>query len=200
MKKIGEIKGVPVVEGDANLVKDQILYKETDKGISLSKRTNGKLEEVSGGNNNKEGSKLYYYSLDVSKFKYDNTYVLTHLNFLNVNSFALPSMGSKGNCFYNISGSDSSMITWSSIVENFILTPPKELESFPIVYITLNEVSEITVINNDGKNSIIAKGNIIEQFNTFDVFFGYGLFKELSILFTEITKEEYEAMITYKPE
>lgn len=56
MKKIGEIKGVPVVEGDANLVKNQILYKETDKGISLSKRTNGKLEEVSGGSNTGEGS------------------------------------------------------------------------------------------------------------------------------------------------
>lgn len=43
MKKIGTLKGIPVVEGDANLVKDQILYKETNKGISLSKRTNGKL-------------------------------------------------------------------------------------------------------------------------------------------------------------
>ena len=194
MKKIGTLKGIPVVEGDANLVKDQILYKETDKGISLSKRNNGKLEEVSGGNNN-ESSKLYYYSLDVSKFKYDNTYVLTHLNFLNVSNFVLPDSGGKGNCLYNMSGSDTSIITWSSIVETFTLLPPKDLESFPIVYITLNEVSEITVMNNDGKNIITAKGNIIEQFNTFDAFFGSDLFKELSILFTEITKEEYESML-----
>lgn len=62
MKKIGEIKGVPVVEGDANLVKNQILYKETGKGISLSKRTNGKLEEVSGGNGSTQNADgvLYY--------------------------------------------------------------------------------------------------------------------------------------------
>lgn len=60
MKKIGEIKGVPVVEGDANLVKNQILYKETDKGISLSKRTNGKLEEVSGGSSNNSNFEYWY--------------------------------------------------------------------------------------------------------------------------------------------
>lgn len=59
MKKIGEIKGVPVVEGDANLVKDQILYKETDEGISLLKRTSGKLEEVSGGNSSSSNIKYY---------------------------------------------------------------------------------------------------------------------------------------------
>lgn len=67
MKKIGEIKGVPVVEGDANLVKNQILYKETDKGISLSKRTNGKLEEVSGGSNtggSKIKSRKVYWTFD----------------------------------------------------------------------------------------------------------------------------------------
>ena len=59
MKKIGEIKGVPVVEGDANLVKNQIVYKETDKGISLSKRINGKLEEVSGGDSSSSNIKYY---------------------------------------------------------------------------------------------------------------------------------------------
>lgn len=65
MKKIGEIKGVPVVEGDANLVKNQILYKETDNGISLSKRTNGKLEEVSGSDNSSSGGggKVEYWGI-----------------------------------------------------------------------------------------------------------------------------------------
>lgn len=50
MKKIGEIKGIPVVEGNINeVIKNQIHYKETGGGIQLSKRGNdNKLNSVTG--------------------------------------------------------------------------------------------------------------------------------------------------------
>lgn len=54
MKKIGTIKGVPVVEGNVNEIKNQILYKEDGGGVSLSKRENGELKQISGGNEGKE--------------------------------------------------------------------------------------------------------------------------------------------------
>lgn len=49
MKRIGSIKGVPIVEGNANEIKNQILHKEDDRGgISLFKRKNGELKQISG--------------------------------------------------------------------------------------------------------------------------------------------------------
>lgn len=195
MKKIGEIKGVPVVEGDANLVKNQILYKETDKGISLSKRTNGKLEEVSGGNNGKEGSKFYYYCLDLSKYEGRRVYAFNFLNFLKVNNFTIPGL-SKGNCLYSVQGSDDSIMSWGILLTNIASTPQEDLASFfPPIYFALNETSEITFINNGVSTSVIAKGNIIEQFNSFGTALGNSdFFGSLYPLFTEITEEEYLAL------
>lgn len=36
MKRIGSIKGVPIVEGNANEIKNQILHKEDDRGGGLT--------------------------------------------------------------------------------------------------------------------------------------------------------------------
>lgn len=51
MKKIGTLKGIPVVEGNVNEVtKNQIHYKEDDGGIQLSKRDNdNKLNSITSG-------------------------------------------------------------------------------------------------------------------------------------------------------
>lgn len=71
MKKIGEIKGIPVVEGNINEVnKNQIHYKENNGNIQLSKRGNdNKLNSVtsssSGGSSSKYAPR--YFSIDWNK-------------------------------------------------------------------------------------------------------------------------------------
>ena len=63
MKKIGEIKGVPVVEGNINEVtKNQIHYKEDSGSIQLSKRGNdNKLNSVTGSVGSSESVKGFQY-------------------------------------------------------------------------------------------------------------------------------------------
>lgn len=49
MRKIGELKGKPIVEGNSNEVKNnQIHIKTEGGGITLSERKNGNLETISG--------------------------------------------------------------------------------------------------------------------------------------------------------
>lgn len=51
MRKIGELKGKPIIEGNPNEIKNnQIHYKESEGNINLSERKNGNLETISGGN------------------------------------------------------------------------------------------------------------------------------------------------------
>lgn len=67
MRKIGEIKGVPVVEGNVNEVtKNQFHYKETGGGIQLSKRdSDNKLSSITSGSSNGDsgGDKESYYKI-----------------------------------------------------------------------------------------------------------------------------------------
>lgn len=63
MKRIGSIKGVPVIEGNTNEVKkDQIHYKEDQDGtITLSKRdSSNTIKSISGGKSDGGASFLYY--------------------------------------------------------------------------------------------------------------------------------------------
>lgn len=62
MKKIGEIKGVPVVEGNVNEVtRNQIHYKEDSGSIQLSKRGNdNKLNSVTGSSSVNENDNSLY--------------------------------------------------------------------------------------------------------------------------------------------
>ena len=80
MKKIGEIKGIPVVEGNINEVtKNQIHYKEGGGSIQLSKRGNdNKLNSVTGsssGSSSKYAPR--YFSIDWSKCSESWKYILS---------------------------------------------------------------------------------------------------------------------------
>lgn len=70
MKKIGEIKGVPVVEGNINEVtKNQIHYKEDSGNIQLSKRGNdNKLNSVTGSSGGGSSRVEYYNVINEDKF------------------------------------------------------------------------------------------------------------------------------------
>lgn len=65
MKRIGSIRGVPVVEGNPNeITKNQILYKESNKEVQLSKRdSKGQLNTITGSNSD-NGDGLVYYKIN----------------------------------------------------------------------------------------------------------------------------------------
>lgn len=65
MRKIGELKGKPIIEGNPNEIKkNQIHYKESDGGITLSERKeDNTLSSVTSGSGSGEGVKEYYYKV-----------------------------------------------------------------------------------------------------------------------------------------
>ena len=63
MRKIGELKGKPIIEGNPNEIKNnQIHYKESEGNINLSERKNGNLETIIGGSSNGGSLKIKYYN------------------------------------------------------------------------------------------------------------------------------------------
>lgn len=67
MRKIGELKGKPIIEGNPNEIKNnQIHYKESEGNINLSERKNGNLENIVGGSSAGSSSKYAprYFSID----------------------------------------------------------------------------------------------------------------------------------------
>lgn len=71
MRKIGELKGKPIIEGNPNEIKNNQIHAKTEGGgITLSERKNGSLETISGSNsgNTSGDSELQYY-----KVAYDGT-------------------------------------------------------------------------------------------------------------------------------
>ncbi len=69
MRKVGELKGKPIIEGNPNEIKNnQIHYKESEGNINLSERKNGNLETISGSNSGSAESEVEYW-----KFVYDES-------------------------------------------------------------------------------------------------------------------------------
>lgn len=66
MRKIGELKGKPIVEGNPNEVKNnQIHYKESEGNINLSERKNGELKSVAGATDDYL-SYRYFKNIEIS--------------------------------------------------------------------------------------------------------------------------------------
>lgn len=60
MKRIGTLKGIPIVEGNSNeLKKNNILCNKKDGNIELSKRENGQVSNISGGSSNINTNVIY---------------------------------------------------------------------------------------------------------------------------------------------
>lgn len=71
MRKIGELKGKPIIEGNPNEVKNNQIHAKTEGGggITLSERKNGNLETISGGSSSGGGGKVEYYKLNYNSDK-----------------------------------------------------------------------------------------------------------------------------------
>ena len=192
MRKIGEIKGVPVVEGNVNEVtKNQIHYKEEEGGIQLSKRNNeNKLNSITSGSSDSGGVKEYYYKynrseeLDASQFVrnvvvievlYSNGEEVIPLNKTLTNygvEDTLTTLIDRNCVAIKISDSRVNYITYDSNMPFMVL--PKGSIVDKLLYLA--------------KKGGFPEDQIEEQINL------------INSIFQEITKEEYESMITYRPE
>lgn len=208
MKKIGEIKGIPVVEGNINEVtKNQIHYKEDSGSIQLSKRGNdNKLNSVTGSSSGGgEGVKEYYYKI---KDEFLN-------NIHNINVTGIPFL----DMLHSVIGIDAIICAiyiddgeWHSIGNseldgNFVvLNKIKTTSYFKIIdsniYLGLGYQDDHTITY----DSIISRiGNIENRIIKAAHLFGdeetaMRFLEMTNQIIQEITKEEYESMITYKPE
>lgn len=59
MKRVGKLNGKPVVEGDANKIKNQILYTTSGGGIELKERKGNTLSNLTGSS-----GKCVYYDVE----------------------------------------------------------------------------------------------------------------------------------------
>lgn len=65
MRKIGELKGKPIVEGNPNEVKNNQIHAKTNgESITLSERKNGNLETISGGSSEGSSSDIEYLQVN----------------------------------------------------------------------------------------------------------------------------------------
>jgi hypothetical protein len=182
MRKIGELKGKPIIEGNPNEIKkNQIHYKESDGNITLSERKeDNTLSSVTSVSGSGEGVKEYYYKTDESNKEMILMILLELLSSCNINvllkrvSNEVVFETSLTVCFSAFEDATSQYVGYI------------KLDGRPFTAIRLDDYNNIEPIG-------IFEGNITDIFNKIGM-------SEYSNYFQEITKEEYESMITYKPE
>ena len=188
MRKIGELKGKPIIEGNPNEIKkNQIHYKESDGNITLSERKeDNTLSSVTSGSGSGEGVKEYYYKIIGDRTK------LQILNICTISSIIYfgGKVTSSLNGFINlgeviISQSASDITAFSIIGQPSYCISESETTSTYVILNSLNIKDKIIEFaNKQGASEEVLK-NMLDMIDT---------------MIQEITKEEYEAMITYKPE
>jgi hypothetical protein len=191
MRKIGELKGKPIIEGNPNEVKkNQIHYKESDGNITLSERKgDNTLSSVTSGSGSGDGVKEYYYKFKDTAIPEIASFVagITHITaIVNNHSGQFIENSQTLNIITNI------MYTAESNIIQFTAFKYIDIEVYDI-----NVPIDVPVIDKSGL------GNLNERL--YNLFMRneekYNQFKQaFELTFQEITKEEYESMITYKPE
>lgn len=205
MRKIGEIKGVPVVEGNVNkITKNQIHYKEEEGGIQLSKRSNdNKLNSITSGSSEGGGAKEYYYKvldLDIYKNSSINSYLYYACSLSGVildGSDEYPSFQITRNVDYYGNLYD----LWNTLNDMFV-SGFRFYDDVAIIPNYSNPSSPMTKIergNLEERLIDIIKKSVPQEENP-DEWLQNELIPALRQSFKEITKEEYESMVTYKPE
>lgn len=182
MRKIGELKGKPIIEGNPNEIKrNQLHYKESDGNITLSERKeDNTLSSVTSGSGGGEGVKEYYYKVITQ-----DPNIVFFMTQVGVIYFIVEV---KGEIKETLSSKQFSNHTYAF-----------KLLDIPYSFVGTDEGNIVNVY--DGFN-----GDIYDRYLKFGELNGAtditreDTIVELSQYIQEITKEEYEAMITYKPE
>lgn len=188
MKKIGEIKGIPVVEGNENEVtRNQIHYKEEGGGIQLSKRGNdNKLNSVTGSSSSGDGGvKEYYY-----KTSSPEEVIQLHLMGGGIISGVIQYKNTDNN-----QGDTIEYIYGESFIKSIIAFRIPNVESRFWGTYNGDSVSNFAILNGDFYNRLSIFVGILGNPVTPEQ-----IKEEYKDVIQEITKEEYEFLITYKPE
>lgn len=187
MRKIGELKGKPIIEGNPNEIKkNQIHYKESDGGITLSERKeDNTLSSVTSGSGNSEGVKEYYYKV------LDDKQLDLILRVCNIKRAI---HGFRLETGEEIVYKETAV--WHFLVVNNI--------SNPIAFV-INDEEPIVISLPDSfariNASYLAKGNLVDRYIKYASTLGQSMTKEemqsmLEPIVQEMTKEEYESLIT----
>lgn len=194
MRKIGELKGKPIIEGNPNEIKkNQLHYKESDGGITLSERKgDNTLSSVTSGSGSGEGeNNIVYYKIDnnlpdniiqliptISSVVVLNSAIIKQLDDdIDIKNVLLTHMLNRdGESSFYDTFSNNNIIAFSYINQDS--------------YVASYSISGVTKLKGTLFDRIAAMMNndveiIIQAFGPY---------------IKEITKEEYESMITYKPE
>lgn len=182
MRKIGELKGKPIIEGNPNEIKkNQIHYKESDGSITLSERKeDNTLSSVTSGSGSGEGVKEYYYKTDESIKEEIILLLVEELSSCNVNVLLKKPFDE---------------VVFETSLTMVIASPEDGIEQYagyikldgrPCIIISIGDYGILKPVG-------IFEGNIVDRLNKIGM-------SEYANYFQEITKEEYESMITYKPE
>lgn len=186
-RQLDRLKGKRLVTGDPNLMtKDEICINATPNGVEVKEiGTDGKIKDLAGSGG--EGVNEYYY-----KWK-DDADKFSELFDLIATIGRVKNIINGGRLFYNLTD------TYSG--EDF---SNKELMRDSDAFCIFGEETPIVFADN---YTIIPKGNLIDKINVSDVLYPSEDVSQIIPLvidyvnnnLTEITKEEYESLITYKP-
>lgn len=200
MRKIGELKGKPIIEGNPNEIKkNQIHYKESDGGITLSERKeDNTLSSVTSGSGSGEGVKEYYY-----KIKEDSTLAPSTFYKMLI-TFAVSKIDIIVPFF---SGDYEEAYTGEvSIISLFIFQNLRILPYFKVSDIIQPIVSSVSDRGNHGTTTeLYTKGDLFIKLDYASNLIDddpelLGMINMIKDSVITVTKEEYESMITYKPE
>ena len=194
MKRIGSIKGVPIVEGNPNeITKNQILYKESNKEVQLSKRdSKGQLNTITGSNSD-DGDALVYY-------KINNPDVIEYLIHLPIVSAIIKDSTSPDtSLILEKLFTDNSGIT-SIGVDSYLAGSPSILN---LVIGAAFLKKETYIVNITGVGElvlILPKGGVKEKLKAIKEFTGLSdeNIEAMDLFISEISKEEYYALATVK--
>ena len=198
MKKIGELKGKPIIEGNPNEIKkNQIHYKESDGSITLSERKeDNTLSSVTSGSGSGEGVKEYYY-----KFK-EGVAVNAHMFYTALLVFTV----SKIDIIVPFLSGDDEYTGEVSVITPFIFQDLRILPYFKVSDIIQPIVGSVSDRGNNGiTTGLYTEGDLFTKLEYSsnlleddpELLEMVNIVKDNAIA---ITKEEYESMITYKPE
>ena len=200
MRKIGELKGKPIIEGNPNEIKkNQIHYKESDGSITLSERKeDNTLSSVTSGSGSGEGGgdiKKYYYK--VLKHKLDTGG--TPFDFFTQFGIALiDTCIFEGHKITYRQHTYNDATTATSAME-YIINKDDRVQAFSFL-----DIETYLLMNNT--TITISKGTLYDRSNELIGKFYPGTEEEIiqmkeminsmySECFQEITKEEYESLI-----
>lgn len=198
MKRIGNLKGKPIVEGNPNEIKNnQIHYKEAGGGITLSERKNGNLENITAEGSSDVGGNHYY------KFnkENENEYAFFLYGYLPLIPAFILTNGKNISLTFTSKGSYQEISNWYdfSVTENINLSAHEGCmimnDASSIAVYREGTLEFINIPEGDAKIKFVSLFEGLTQTSLSDEDKEY-CYSILDKALTPITKEQYYSLIT----